>query len=69
LLSFLRNLFLTAAAIQIHDNKVPYTNDNCNIIWQPGTYTNAADFNLDGTVNNKDFAAIAGTWLWQAAWY
>jgi hypothetical protein len=46
-----------------------FTNDNCNIIWQPGTYTNAADFNLDGTVNNKDFAAIAGTWLWQAAWY
>ena len=46
-----------------------FTNDNCNIIWEPGTYTNAADFNLDGTVNNKDLAAIAGTWLWQAAWY
>ena len=46
-----------------------FTNDNCNIIWEPGTYTNAADFNLDGTVNNKDLAAFAATWLWQAAWY
>lgn len=42
---------------------------NCNIIWEPGTYTNIADFNLDGTVNFKDFAYIANTWLWQASWY
>jgi hypothetical protein len=45
------------------------TNNNCNIIWEPGTYTNIADFNLDGTVNFKDFAYIADTWLWQASWY
>jgi len=45
------------------------TNNNCNIIWEPGTYTNAADFNLDGTVNFKDFADFADTWLWQASWY
>jgi hypothetical protein len=42
------------------------TNNNCNIIWEPGTYTNVADFNLDGTVNFKDFAYIADSWLWQA---
>ena len=41
----------------------------CNIIWEPGTYTNLADFNLDGTVNFKDFADFADTWLWQANWY
>ena len=45
------------------------TNNNCNIIWEPGTYTNLADFNLDGTVNFKDFADFADTWLWQADWY
>jgi len=45
------------------------TNNNCNIIWEPGTYTNVADFNLDGTVNFKDFADFADTWLWQASWY
>ena len=45
------------------------TNNNCNIIWEPGTYTNLADFNLDGTVNFKDFADFANTWLWQASWY
>jgi len=45
------------------------TNNNCNIIWEPGTYANAADFNLDGTVNFKDFAYFADTWLWQANWY
>ena len=45
------------------------TNNNCNIIWEPGTYTNIADFNLDGTVNFKDFADFANTWLWQASWY
>jgi len=45
------------------------TNNNCNIIWEPGTYANAADFNLDGTVNFKDFADFANTWLWQASWY
>ncbi|MEE8578154.1 MAG: hypothetical protein V3T31_12950, partial [candidate division Zixibacteria bacterium] len=45
------------------------TNNNCNIIWEPGTYTNMADFNLDGTVNFKDFAYFGDTWLWQADWY
>jgi hypothetical protein len=45
------------------------TNNNCNIIWEPGTYTNLADFNLDGTVNFKDFADFANTWLWRANWY
>jgi hypothetical protein len=42
---------------------------NCNIIWQPGTYTNPADFNLDGYVNLKDFAYFTDTWLWQTAWW
>jgi len=46
-----------------------FTNNNCNIIWEPGTYTNVADFNLDGLVNFKDFADFADTWLWQATWY
>ena len=46
-----------------------FTNNGCNIIWEPGTYTNVADFNLDGLVNFKDFADFADTWLWQAAWY
>ena len=45
------------------------TNNNCNIIWEPGIYTNIADFNLDGTVNFKDFADFADTWLWRASWY
>jgi hypothetical protein len=45
------------------------TNNNCNIFWEPGTYTNMADFNLDGTVNFKDFAYFGDTWLWQADWY
>ena len=45
------------------------TNNNCNIIWEPGTYTNLADFNLDGTVDFKDYADFADTWLWQASWY
>ena len=38
----------------------------CNIIWEPGTYSNIADFNLDGQVNFEDFAYFADTWLWQA---
>jgi hypothetical protein len=42
-----------------------FTN-NGNIIWEPGTYNNIADFNLDGQVNFKDFADFADTWLWQA---
>lgn len=46
-----------------------FTNNDCNIIWEPGTYTNVADFNLDGLVNFKDFADFADTWLWQASWY
>jgi len=41
---------------------------DCNVIWEPGTYTNAADFNLDGQVNFKDFAYVADTWLWQTEW-
>lgn len=45
------------------------TNNNCNIIWEPGLYTNMADFNLDGKVNFKDFAYFGDTWLWQADWY
>jgi hypothetical protein len=45
------------------------TNNNCNIIWEPGTYTNMADFNLDGTVNFKDFTYFGDTWLWKADWY
>ena len=46
-----------------------FTNSNCNIIWEPGPNANAADFNLDGTVNLYDFAEFASTWLWQASWY
>jgi len=42
---------------------------NCNIIWEPGAYRNEADFNLDGTVDFKDFSSFADTWLWQAGWY
>ena len=41
---------------------------NGNIIWEPGTYSNAADFNLDGQVNFKDFSDFADTWLWQSQW-
>ena len=41
---------------------------NCNVIWEPGLYTNVADFNLDGQVNLKDFAYFADVWLWQTAW-
>ena len=41
---------------------------NCNIIWEPGIYTNAADFNLDGQVNLEDFAYLADVWLWQTSW-
>ena len=40
----------------------------CNIVWEPGLYTNVADFNLDGKVNIQDFALFADTWLWQTAW-
>ncbi len=42
------------------------TNNNCNIVWEPGLYTNMADFNLDGRVNFDDFAYFADVWLWQA---
>jgi len=41
----------------------------CNIIWEPGLYTNIADFNLDGKVALADFAYFADTWLWQTAWH
>ncbi|MHC4619351.1 MAG: hypothetical protein ACYTEQ_16520 [Planctomycetota bacterium] len=44
------------------------TNNGCSIIWEPGTYTNVADFNLDGLVNFIDFAYLADTWLWLSAW-
>lgn len=42
---------------------------DCNIVWEPGVYINAADFNLDGQVNFEDFAYIADSWLWQTAWH
>jgi len=42
--------------------------NNGSIIWEPGTYSNMADFNLDGQVNFRDFANFADTWLWQADW-
>jgi hypothetical protein len=41
---------------------------DCEIIREPGAYTNPADFDLDGKVNIKDFAAFAETWLWQTRW-
>jgi len=41
---------------------------DCNVIWEPGTYSNIADFNLDGQVNFEDFAYFADTWLWRSAW-
>lgn len=42
------------------------TNNNCDVVWEPGLYTNMADFNLDGKVNFEDFAYFADVWLWQA---
>lgn len=42
------------------------TNNNCNVKWEPGLYTNMADFNLDGRVNFEDFACFADVWLWRA---
>lgn len=45
------------------------SNNGCNIIWEPGIYTNIADFNLDGQVNFQDFGDFANTWLWRASWY
>jgi hypothetical protein len=42
---------------------------DCSIIWEAGTYANIADFNLDGTVDFKDFTVFADTWLWQTRWY
>jgi hypothetical protein len=41
---------------------------DCTIIWEPGLYTNVADFNLDGKVDLKDFAEFADIWLWQTSW-
>jgi len=38
--------------------------DDCNINWEPGTYSKVADFNLDGTVDFRDFGAFADAWLW-----
>ena len=40
----------------------------CNVIWEPGLYTNVADFNLDGNVNFEDYTYFADTWLWQTGW-
>lgn len=40
--------------------------NNGNVIWEPGTYNNIADFNLDGKVSIEDFADFAETWLWEA---
>lgn len=39
----------------------------CEIIWEPGAYTNPADFDFDGKVGMKDFAAFADVWLWEHA--
>jgi len=41
---------------------------DCNIVWEPGAYSNIADFNLDGRVDIRDFADFADTWLWQLSW-
>lgn len=41
--------------------------NNGEVIWEPGTYTNQADFNLDGSVDMRDFAEFADTWLWHSA--
>jgi hypothetical protein len=43
--------------------------NDCNIINEAGLYRNHFDINADGTVNLKDFAGFANTWLWQATWY
>jgi len=43
--------------------------NDCTIISEPGTDRNHFDINADGTVNLKDFAGFANTWLWQATWY
>jgi len=44
------------------------TNNGCDIIWEPGIDSNAADYNLDGRVNLEDYAQFARTWLWEASW-
>ncbi|HIJ70078.1 MAG TPA: hypothetical protein HPP87_01790 [Planctomycetes bacterium] len=44
------------------------TDNNCEIIWEPGIDSNAADYNLDGRVNLEDYAQFARTWLWEASW-
>jgi hypothetical protein len=33
--------------------------NNGNIVWEPGRYSNVADFNLDGRVNFEDLADLA----------
>ena len=43
--------------------------DGCNIINEAGIDRNLFYINADGTVNLKDFASFANTWLWQASWY
>jgi len=40
---------------------------DCDIIWEQGTYSNVADFNLDGQVNFNDFTDFADAWLWVAS--
>jgi len=37
--------------------------NNGNIVWEPGRYSNVADFNLDGRVNFEDLADLADAWL------
>ncbi len=44
------------------------TNNGCEIVWEPGIDSNAADYNLDGRVNLEDYAQFAKTWLWEASW-
>lgn len=41
----------------------------CEVMWEPGLYTNVADFNLDGKVDFKDFSYFANTWLWKTSWF
>ncbi len=43
--------------------------EDCTIINEAGADRNHFDINADGTVDLKDFDALAHQWLWQASWY
>jgi hypothetical protein len=43
-------------------------NNGCEIVWEPGIDSNAADYNLDGRVNLEDYAQFTRTWLWESSW-